>query len=467
MLIILVGILEKMLRLVPVAVFMFVVFRLLVKPEKNLIGTVKRNFRRLTGKDVKYAAVMILICGVFGLAAFGVFYVREKQSASVVIGLNYLQASSGLNPNNTKFTTSELLDDAIMEQVIQKGGYLNVSADELRGRFQVTPLQQEENVSLEQPYIATVYRVRFSTNQDLSFMKPEQVVSLYAVAVEDYFRNTYSRKTNILEMDFSGVEDADYLDIAEILNTEATKLYNYIRGCRAENEVFRSSATGETFRTLSQKILNYKDTSLENYKAFILKNGLSKDRELYIGRLNYDNRIYEMDYKKNLSVYQVNLNCIDMYERDMATIVLVPTRDVNGEFYMSRTKIGVDDFSRDADEASASAASLLKEISNNNYIISQLQSGNGSGAMTSEAERLIITLKDDLSNLAQISLQTVEEYDRQQSVNYITSGFTEKKDAIWKCIGKSVSIAGKLLVAIFFLLLLKPERTVRRVEGAR
>ena len=64
----------------------------------------------------------------------------------------------------------------------------------------------------------------------------------------------------------------------------------------------------------------------------------------------------------------MRLNAINTYERDMASIFLVPTRDEEGEFYMGRTKVGVDNFAVEAESFMESASNLQKIIETNNYI---------------------------------------------------------------------------------------------------
>ena len=116
---------------------------------------------------------------------------------------------------------------------------------------------------------------------------------------------------------------------------------------QAESRSFQSEETGETFTSLEKKINSFRDVQIERYRAFVLENGLVRDRTQYISKLNYINRISNIYYMKHLTAYQVRLEAIDKYERDMASVVLVPTEDENREFYMSRTQIGVEMCIRD------------------------------------------------------------------------------------------------------------------------
>ena len=61
-----------------------------------------------------------------------------------------------------------------------------------------------------------------------------------------------------------------------------------------------------------------------------------------------------------MAAYDVRLEAIEMYNAFMTRFVLIPTYDTDKEFYMSRTKVGVDYFAAEAKEHLASAAQLGK-----------------------------------------------------------------------------------------------------------
>lgn len=457
----LVNILGKILQLIPILCAVLAVVWILINKEKNLLNVIKRNFRRMG----KYVAFLLPAVVLFGGATTAVALLKSDQKAQMVVGLNYLEASSGLNPNKTKFTASSLLADPIMERVIEEGDYSKLDVETLKSGFDVEPLKTSEQVSLEQPYIPTEYSVTFWADGKTASLDPAEVLKLYGDALAEYFSETYSRKTNVLELDFSDLEQADYMDIGTILDSMATGLQRYMSACSQENGTFVSSETGESFRTLNQKILNYKSIAIENYQAFVLKKGVSKNKGQYIGKMNYNNRILDMDYRKNLAAYRTYLEVIDMYERDMATIVLVPTRDLDGEFYMSRTKIGVDNFSNGAETAASNAATLSQNISNNNYKITRLEANMDSSGGAAEAEAMIETLKTDLTDLAELAVKTVREYDEQSADGYITATYPGKGDTIKasvKTAAKSTLIFLGILIVLF---LLKPEKASRRARA--
>ena len=97
--------------------------------------------------------------------------------------------------------------------------------------------------------------------------------------------------------------------------------------------------------------------------------------------------------------YAVRLNAIQMYDNSMAQVVLVPTRDLNGKFYMSRTKIGVDYLQDDAGNASGDAAVLKDEIDTNSTILQILDTIQYSAEYVEKADKLKAQLIEQLQNI--------------------------------------------------------------------
>ncbi len=381
----------------------------------------------------------------------------------MTVGLNYLESSSGLNPNKTKFTASELTDDAVMEKIIAQGGY-DVDAETLKSGFTVRPVRINDSVSLDKPYVATEYSVMFSAKNGLGSLMASEVMDYYKTALQEYFTEAYSRKTNVLDLDFSEIETADYLDINDILTTKAEEVEKYMLAMSHSAGTFVSSESGESFKTLYKKITNYKSVSLENYKSFIMQNGISKDRQQYIVKKNYQNLLLDKDYQKKHGMYETYIEVINMYERDMATIVLVPTRDKNGEFYMSRTKLGVDDFSKNAEDAASAAASYLASIESNNNIISVLQSHSDNEALREQAEVMIENLKTDLSEYAQLAKETVVEYESKSSDGYVVITDEEQSEIIAAGLKNAAEGTIILLAALIIFAVLKPQ-TSSKTQG--
>ena len=81
-----------------------------------------------------------------------------------------------------------------------------------------------------------------------------------------------------------------------------------------------------------------------------------------------------------------------MYSEEMTRVVLVPTWDKSGKYYMGRTKVGIDELSVKATDFSDDVASNEKEIMDNNLVIDKMQSADGNSPTHEEADNLIATI---------------------------------------------------------------------------
>lgn len=211
----------------------------------------------------------------------------------------------------------------------------------------------------------------------------------------------------------------EYLDVKDYLQMQAYKLKNYLPGYSSESSSFRAEGSGETFISLSRKIENFIEIELERYEAFILENGLSRHKNTYRSRMQYANRLLDTDRKKEMASHDVRIEAIDMYDAFMTRFVLIPTYDTDQEFYMSRTKVGVDYFAEEAKEYLESATKLVEEIEHNTYASGQVVRSGASSDIYEQADQRIAELNVELVNLAAQSRELCDAYVRMKRDGYI------------------------------------------------
>ena len=389
-----------------------------------VMGQGKKNFSQMAenglGRLKRHGAAAVILVAVYAAAFFGVEMFRVSSQASIIIGFNYPEASNGLYPNKTKFNASEIIADEVLETAISNGNMVNVSTEDLKKCLKVTPLKAGNSLSQDQTYISTEYELSYTASWDTRHLEPGVVVDMISHAYYEIFVDRYSRKTNILSLDEGDLEDIEYLDIASVYDAKMEELQDYATLLSYENASFRSETTGETFSSIAKKAQNFRSVQLERYEAYVLSHGLVKDQEQYIAKLNYDNKITSLDYLKIVAAHEVNLETIELYERDMATIVLVPTEDVDGKYYMSRTKIGVDYFADEAEKSMQYAADNQLDIETNNYAISQFQSITPTAAEEQNANAMLEALQEEYVSLSESLMQTIADYDKKTTNDYIT-----------------------------------------------
>ena len=405
-----VAVVKSVLLVLPVALLLVGGILLAQTPDKKNKVDWKNTLKKVW--------IVVLVAAIVYVGCFaGVRGVQGGMEGSITIRLNYAEASRGLNPNGTRFNTYDIISDTVLEAAIAEEN-MGITPQELRAALSVEPLEAGNRTSAEQYYVSTEYVLRYDAAKKTQHLNGEKVLLAVAGAYGDAFREQYSRKTNVMELDFSGLSEADYLDQVDLLDKYASDVSDYLKMCSKENKTFTHS-DGETFSSLAAKVDNLSKVDLERLESYILVKGLSKDADRQVSKLNYLNLIKDINADKNTASYNIRLEAIQMYERDMATIVLIPTREDGGEFYMSRTKIGVDVFSDEAEDYSEKASLAKTYISTNNYAISQLLYSGAAEADYATADAMVETLKANLLAYAQKGLDMVAAYDASAAGTYL------------------------------------------------
>lgn len=101
-----------------------------------------------------------------------------------------------------------------------------------------------------------------------------------------------------------------------------------------------------------------------------------------------------------------------MYSEEMTRIVLVPTWDKSGKYYMGRTKVGVDELSVMATNFSSYVASNEKEIMDNNLIIDKISMSSKDSELYKSADTLIASIYDSIKGFEKEAITAGREFSR-------------------------------------------------------
>ena len=200
------------------------------------------------------------------------------------------------------------------------------------------------------------------------------------------------------------------------------------------------------FASLSQKISNFIDIELERYEAFVLENGLAGNRTTYQSRMQYANRRLDVSKRKEMAAHDVRIEAINMCNAYMTRFVLIPTYDTNKEFYMSKTKVGVDYFADEAKEHLEFATKLVEEMEHNSYAAQQIGASYASAALYTQADQQIEALKAELLNLAAQSRELCSTYVKEKRDGYIQVSFAPP--AVPESVLKSLALTALLVAAL-------------------
>lgn len=460
---ILLSAIEPVLTLCTACLYIVLIWRIFKVKSKLQISELKNGLGKLPKKR------KIAIAGLaFFLICFAGRLLTELWSPSMLMAFNYEEAAKGQNPNGTRFNESDILSDEILEKVIEKGD-LKISVGKLSELLTLsTPLDSQKlDVSKESNMkISTEYWIHCSPRVSLHHTDPKTVLNVLVDVYRDNFTRNYAENDSVLDLSFDGLEGMEYLDVKNYLKMQATKLKDYLPGNSNESNSYRAEESEETFASLYEKIQNFIDVELERYGAFVLENGLSSNKDTYQSRMQYANHILDTSRKKDMAAHDVRIEAIDSYNAYMTRFVLIPTYDEEQEFYMSRTKVGVDYFADEATEFLESATETVEKMQYNTYASAQIGKSNPTAQNHEQANQQIESLKAELLNLANQSRELCDTYIEEKRDGYMQVSFTspEAADIAIRSLFRTILF----VAALGGLALLNPfyeERGKRRTGG--
>ncbi len=364
---------------------------------------------------------------LFLIALFFLFFsgivVSEtsRQNASLHIALTYPEASQGLNPNGSRYNMSNILSDEVLKAAIEFGGFENLTVDELRSSLDLVPVQGSAKAGEESgELVSTQFELTFSNNRKTKNLSGREVVFAVGYAYRNWFIGEYSPNYDVLNISFDDIQSYDYPDLKSYFSNAIQIICNLSSSFHQKDATFQSPSTGESFYSINSKAWDINNTGLENLSSFIMANGLSENRSDYLSRLRYEYTNLCNDYRSTIQAYDVRIEAVQKYDNDMATVVYIPTYDTDNTFYMSKTKIGIDHFSADADLLSNNASTILASILDGRYLLQQLEETSTSTDSAIKAEEMIAVLKEEILSLSDVLKKTIFDYVTLSSNGYIS-----------------------------------------------
>ena len=229
--------------------------------------------------------IVVLMC-VFVFISLIVTYTGSFNKKSVVLSLNYEEASKGQNPNLTRYNVYELKSDRVMERVISNAGLQDV----------LTPTELSEHIDIAENssgktidpndsstyYISTSYTVSYRMNREIKNISVDDMMTLICKSYNDMFHEEYVGTKSVLKYDLGDIEGKEYIEIAKLFTNKSDQMLRYIQQRIEENATYRSDITGQSFQTIKKMIQNVQNYSIKKYSAFVLECGtFKKQRPLH------------------------------------------------------------------------------------------------------------------------------------------------------------------------------------------
>lgn len=347
-------------------------------------GRQKRNMKTKIRK-----LQIVILAVILGICCIHVVH-QLTNSVSATVMIDTIFSSDGQNPDRTPFSIMEVFNDEIMNNASKKLDK-KLSASELRSHLTVSDTMDEDSFSrLEQSifdgenentYFPTEYRLTYSTISEQiqsegiwaqckslwnSLFLPSKTEILNAVlqSYREYYAEKYLNYDALFEIDWSTVDSMDYYNRFEFMNDTVWRLLRFLQDKRASAISSGASNMDIGYDDLIVEFTQGPVKNIGNYQAYILQYGVTINKVELLRQFAYMQRLYEEEHTRKTQEHQVLMEAIEMYDATTTKVVFIPALDGNEEFYMNRTKVGLDYLTEKSDSAKLqadSAAHLTKE----------------------------------------------------------------------------------------------------------
>ena len=372
----------------------------------------------------------ILIFTIVFLLAFCLWsYSVSPRSTSVVLTFTYPNASEGLFPNGSYFNAYDIFTDDIIEKGIRNAGLEEmVTTGKIADEISILP---RSNASLLTTQFVVTYNAKYDDR--LGAVSAEGLLHSIVYAYIDHFHNTYSNDQLVLNLNVMDEEKLEYIDCVKYYNSALNQLKKYLRSQQDNNKDFVSS-DGTTFQELINILDRYRLTSLKEIEAIITERGVTHDRNAYIARLNYELWDKSNSYTLNRNMQELYNNILQDYESELTSVVFVPALDSNREFYMSKTKVGIDNYSQKVTNYEETAEEIKRQMDQTSLNINTIKDPNNISAAAANSQRVdssLAVLKEQIDETMDKIRVVEKEYSKYKNHNYVTMtpvvpSFTER-----------------------------------------
>lgn len=435
-------------------------FQKITSPLTDALDGIDIDFEdRSAGKKTLIAlfklrrAVCILLA-VIVLASGTVFIMQSESKSTAEMSLNFEESAKGLNPNSTRFNVHDMVSPEVVEGMLVYCGIEPESVDvnEVIDCISIRPTNRKE-FSEDNFFISTSYKVTMKMPSCIKGVSIHDLLTFLCKAYKDNLYSKYTENRSILSFDIDQFHEKEYMEIADLLDLKAQQIEKYLNMRVKQSKTFTEQESDETFKSLVQKVEDLRTYDIAKYRVYVLEEGCSHDKPNYIRSLSYINSINTLSYSKDMAGYDVNSDGIRIYDKDLISIVMIPSIDMaKNTYYMSKTKTGMDYMAKRANDYLTSAQETYKAIRINQNTITKMRAGKNDKATTQKADEMIEAIRLKFSELSK-QIETVDKaYIKYKTKDYLTFKAANPSMLQKLQVSKLATIAVVAMAGIFILL---------------
>ncbi len=398
----------------------------------------------------------IMLCGV--LLAGMLIYIPEVFRASAVMSMNFEESAKGKNPNGTRFNLAELRSPEVAKLALELAGLDGKVSqrDIIDGLSISTYITKETELYISSSYYITFKKPFFGMNG----VSAEDMLRFICKAYKEKFYNDHIVTAKVLDSETVNYDDMDYSDMSTNFDLVIKRADRYLEMRIGQASSFLDEE-GMSFKSLRKKVSNLKDYELASFDSYIWENGIAKDKGFQLDKLAYINHNRGYDMTKAQQGNQIRLKTIDEYNQAMTSSILIPSYDEKYEFYMSRTKTGIDDIAKKADSLLKEEKDITYEMAlNYDKIVKMWKPPIQAEYQT--ADRMAKDIEKKLSDLMYEISEFDNAYMRQSTRNYITFEYTSSSFIRKLHPKRLAAVAVLIFVVMYVYFVVKRKREIRQ-----
>lgn len=431
--------------------------------------------KKICALSVRQLIAVCVAAILLSSAVTGFNAVKESHYRSIDVSLNYDGAQYGLTPSQGRFDINKIKSDEVIEAAIKKTGDKNLTVENVKPRITIDAKMPKSAVDKtitaiseggSYSYTPAEFVVYYSQKKKYGKNYTIDFLNALAESYKEFFAKTYSDKNVVLKFDESNeYAGDDYDEICEILTNKVNSMINYL-GEKQENGVdFVSNDTGCKYSDLITSLINIRDINIEKLSAYIQQNKISKDKNMFLNKKRYliDSESRNYDYLKGAS--DISNASLGIYDARISGVAFVPTLDEDNEFYMGRTKTGIDNLSKMSYQNGKRATDVKKTIDDYQDQYNKFeQAAESTEEMHENAQSIIADIEENLNEISDLAIRTDNEYIAKKNNNYLTvTSLNKYKISLVSWVKKIIIFSIILIVAIRLLRVAK-RIILRRVK---
>lgn len=396
---------------------------------------IKKQFRKLQQRfsflSRKTALAGLVIVTVLSAISAVYTYFKTSYISYVTVSLNYSEGRDGLNPEGGRFNIADIKSDEVIEGAIKIMGDDSLTVDSLKPRITidtVIPKSSVDNVisaisdNSSASYSPSEFDVYYSQKNKLAKNKTEPFLKALSESYSDYFYNNYAHKNNVLEFDIEDdMSNYDYNERYQRISDKISAMQRFLDNRATENNTFKSNETGYTYGDIVSLLNNVKNGDLEKLNAYIMQNKITNDKSEFMQKNDFLRNRVLLKYNINADSSKIAQDALSIYNPYITSVAYIPSVDKDNEFYMSRTKTGLDTLVNDSYSKGATAIGYKKTMDEYEHILNSYSDVTVTDdSIKATADQMIVNICNYVSKISDIAIKTDNEFLKEKNGTYIS-----------------------------------------------